>query len=195
MLRVGLTGELGSGKSTVAQMLAAHGAIVLSSDEMGRAMMQPGQAGVRPDRRTLRSAPSSTPTAPSTATPLAKLAFDSEQPSHRRAQRNHSPRRHRRAGREGRRDRTHATPCHRRRRVRAHLLHEAHARGKLALPLRLHRPRHRARRNKDRPLHPALCDPAQAMLISAMTPAAASKRSAPRSLLTSPATRSKTIAQ
>ena len=43
MLRVGLTGELGSGKSSVAQMLAAHGAVVLSSDEMGRAMMQPGQ--------------------------------------------------------------------------------------------------------------------------------------------------------
>lgn len=43
MVRVGLTGELGSGKSTVAQMLAARGAIVLSSDEMGRAMMQPGQ--------------------------------------------------------------------------------------------------------------------------------------------------------
>jgi dephospho-CoA kinase len=42
MLRVGLTGELSSGKSTVAQMLAAHGAVVLSSDEMGRAMMQPG---------------------------------------------------------------------------------------------------------------------------------------------------------
>jgi dephospho-CoA kinase len=42
MLRVGLTGELGSGKSTVAQMLARRGAIVLSSDEMGRAMMQPG---------------------------------------------------------------------------------------------------------------------------------------------------------
>ena len=44
MLRVGLTGELGSGKSTVAAMFAAHGAIVLSSDEMGRAMMQPGHA-------------------------------------------------------------------------------------------------------------------------------------------------------
>lgn len=42
MLRVGLTGELGSGKSTVARMFAAHGAIVLSSDEMGREMMQPG---------------------------------------------------------------------------------------------------------------------------------------------------------
>ncbi len=43
MLRVGLTGELGSGKSTVARLLAAHGAIVLSSDEMGRVMMQPGE--------------------------------------------------------------------------------------------------------------------------------------------------------
>jgi dephospho-CoA kinase len=43
MLRVGLTGELGSGKSTVAQMLAARGAIVFSSDEMARAMMQPGE--------------------------------------------------------------------------------------------------------------------------------------------------------
>jgi dephospho-CoA kinase len=44
MLRVGLTGDLGSGKSTVAKMLAERGAIVLSSDEMGRAMMQPGEA-------------------------------------------------------------------------------------------------------------------------------------------------------
>jgi len=43
MLRVGLTGDLGSGKSTVARMFAERGAIVLSSDEMGRAMMQPGQ--------------------------------------------------------------------------------------------------------------------------------------------------------
>lgn len=42
MLRVGLTGDLGSGKSTVAAMLVAHGAVVMSSDEMGRAMMQPG---------------------------------------------------------------------------------------------------------------------------------------------------------
>jgi dephospho-CoA kinase len=44
MLRVGLTGDLGSGKSTVARMFAQRGAVVLSSDEMGRAMMQPGQA-------------------------------------------------------------------------------------------------------------------------------------------------------
>ena len=44
MLRVGLTGDLGSGKSTVAAMFAALGAVVLSSDEMARTMMQPGQA-------------------------------------------------------------------------------------------------------------------------------------------------------
>lgn len=43
MLRIGLTGDLGSGKSTVAKMLASRGAIILSSDDMGRAMMQPGE--------------------------------------------------------------------------------------------------------------------------------------------------------
>lgn len=43
MLRVGLTGDLGSGKSTVGRMLAERGAMVLSSDEMGRELMQPGR--------------------------------------------------------------------------------------------------------------------------------------------------------
>jgi len=43
MLRVGLTGDLGSGKSTVARMLTERGAVVFSSDEMGRALMVPGQ--------------------------------------------------------------------------------------------------------------------------------------------------------
>lgn len=43
MLRVGLTGDLGSGKSSVACLLAAHGASVFSSDEIARAMMQPGE--------------------------------------------------------------------------------------------------------------------------------------------------------
>jgi dephospho-CoA kinase len=42
MLRVGLTGNLGSGKSTVAAMLAQRGALVLSSDEIGRTLMEPG---------------------------------------------------------------------------------------------------------------------------------------------------------
>jgi dephospho-CoA kinase len=44
VLRVGLTGGLGSGKSTVAAMLAAHGAYVLSADDLARSLMQPGQA-------------------------------------------------------------------------------------------------------------------------------------------------------
>jgi dephospho-CoA kinase len=44
MLRVGLTGDLGSGKSTVAAMLAVRGAVVLSSDETARAMMQRGES-------------------------------------------------------------------------------------------------------------------------------------------------------
>jgi dephospho-CoA kinase len=44
MLRVGLTGGLGSGKTTAARMFAAHGAYVFSADEIGRDMMQPGRA-------------------------------------------------------------------------------------------------------------------------------------------------------
>ncbi|MEO6910694.1 MAG: dephospho-CoA kinase [Edaphobacter sp.] len=44
MLRVGLTGGLGSGKSTAAKLFAAHGAQVLQSDETGRQLMEPGQA-------------------------------------------------------------------------------------------------------------------------------------------------------
>jgi dephospho-CoA kinase len=44
MLRVGLTGGLGSGKSTVAAMLREQGAEVIESDELGRALMEPGQS-------------------------------------------------------------------------------------------------------------------------------------------------------
>jgi len=43
MLRVGLTGGLGSGKSTVAAWLREFGAEVIESDELGRTLMQPGQ--------------------------------------------------------------------------------------------------------------------------------------------------------
>jgi dephospho-CoA kinase len=44
MLRVGLTGGLGSGKTTAAQMFAAKGAHVFSADEIARELMQPGEA-------------------------------------------------------------------------------------------------------------------------------------------------------
>jgi dephospho-CoA kinase len=43
MLRVGLTGGLASGKSTVAGYLRALGAEVIEADELGRALMEPGQ--------------------------------------------------------------------------------------------------------------------------------------------------------
>ena len=44
MLRVGLTGGLGSGKSTVGEYLRALGAAVIEADELGRVLMQPGQS-------------------------------------------------------------------------------------------------------------------------------------------------------
>lgn len=43
MLRVGLTGSLGSGKSTAAKIFAALGAHVFSADEIARALMQSGE--------------------------------------------------------------------------------------------------------------------------------------------------------
>jgi dephospho-CoA kinase len=43
MLRVGLTGGLGSGKSTVAAALRELGAEVIEADELGRELMEPGQ--------------------------------------------------------------------------------------------------------------------------------------------------------
>jgi dephospho-CoA kinase len=75
MLRVGLTGGLGSGKSTAARLFAALGAHVLQSDTIGRELMEPGQtvyaaivhhfssSVVQPDGRLDRVA-------------LAKIAFD-----------------------------------------------------------------------------------------------------------------------
>jgi len=43
MLRVGLTGSLGSGKTTVAAILRERGLRVLEADAIARAMMEPGQ--------------------------------------------------------------------------------------------------------------------------------------------------------
>ena len=47
MLRVGLTGGLGSGKTTVAAIFRELGAQVMEADEIARAMMQPGKAVYR----------------------------------------------------------------------------------------------------------------------------------------------------
>jgi len=42
MISVGLTGGIGCGKSTVAALFAALGAVTVNADEIGRKMMQPG---------------------------------------------------------------------------------------------------------------------------------------------------------
>ena len=44
MLKVGLTGAIGSGKSTVAKMFASLGAHVADADTMARELLQPGQS-------------------------------------------------------------------------------------------------------------------------------------------------------
>jgi dephospho-CoA kinase len=41
-VRVGLTGGIGSGKSTVASMLARNGAVVVDADEIARRIVEPG---------------------------------------------------------------------------------------------------------------------------------------------------------
>ena len=46
MLRLGLTGGIGSGKSTVATRLSEHGALVIDSDVLAREVVEPGTAGL-----------------------------------------------------------------------------------------------------------------------------------------------------
>ena len=43
MRLVGLTGGIGSGKSTVAALLRAKGAIVVDADEVARSVVEPGE--------------------------------------------------------------------------------------------------------------------------------------------------------
>ena len=46
MLRVGLTGGIGSGKSEVARRLAAHGAVIIDADVAAREVVAPGTPGL-----------------------------------------------------------------------------------------------------------------------------------------------------
>jgi dephospho-CoA kinase len=45
-LRIGLTGGIGSGKSSVARRLAAHGALVVDTDALAHALTAPGGAAI-----------------------------------------------------------------------------------------------------------------------------------------------------
>jgi dephospho-CoA kinase len=46
VLRVGLTGGIGSGKSEVSRRLAAHGAVVIDADAIAREVVEPGTPGL-----------------------------------------------------------------------------------------------------------------------------------------------------
>ncbi|SDE98576.1 dephospho-CoA kinase [Blastococcus fimeti] len=46
MLRIGLTGGIGSGKSTVSALLAARGAVVIDADRIAREVVAPGTPGL-----------------------------------------------------------------------------------------------------------------------------------------------------
>ncbi|WP_419864244.1 dephospho-CoA kinase [Candidatus Poriferisodalis sp.] len=48
MLIVGLTGGIGAGKSTVAELLASHGAAIVDVDALGREIIAPGGTAVEP---------------------------------------------------------------------------------------------------------------------------------------------------
>ncbi len=48
MLRVGLTGGIGSGKSEVSRRLAARGAVLIDADVAARQVVVPGSPGLRP---------------------------------------------------------------------------------------------------------------------------------------------------
>jgi dephospho-CoA kinase len=47
VIRVGLTGGIGSGKSEVARLLAGHGAVVVDADALAREAVAPGTPGLR----------------------------------------------------------------------------------------------------------------------------------------------------
>jgi dephospho-CoA kinase len=46
MLRLGLTGGIGSGKSEVARLLSSYGAVLIDSDRIAREVVEPGTPGL-----------------------------------------------------------------------------------------------------------------------------------------------------
>jgi dephospho-CoA kinase len=75
MLIVGLTGGIGSGKSTAARLLADRGAVIVDVDAVGRAVIAPGgraEAGVLSEFGAEIAAPDGTIDRPS----LARVVFE-----------------------------------------------------------------------------------------------------------------------
>src|SRR3954462_14688121 len=46
MLNIGLTGGIGSGKSTVSALLAERGAVIVDADRIAREVIEPGTPGL-----------------------------------------------------------------------------------------------------------------------------------------------------
>ena len=46
MLRLGLTGGIGAGKSTVARRLVERGAVLVDADRLAREVVEPGTPGL-----------------------------------------------------------------------------------------------------------------------------------------------------
>lgn len=75
MRRIGLTGGIGSGKSTVARMLEARGAVLIDADAIARELVEPGQPALEALAREFGAGILQPDGSLSRAT-LARLAFE-----------------------------------------------------------------------------------------------------------------------
>jgi dephospho-CoA kinase len=76
-MRVGLSGGVGSGKSTVARLLAGHGAVVIDADAIAREVVEPGTPGF--DAVVARFGPDVVADGRLDRPALAKIVFADEQ--------------------------------------------------------------------------------------------------------------------
>jgi dephospho-CoA kinase len=72
---IGLTGNIGCGKSTVGALLARHGAAVQDSDQVTRRVMEPGQPAYAAIVRTWGDAILTTPGGPIDRPALGRIVF------------------------------------------------------------------------------------------------------------------------
>ena len=84
MLLVGLTGGIGSGKSTAADLLGRKGAVVVDADVAARAVVEPGKPALAALVRALRRRHPAPRRSTSIVPGLARIAFADEESAPRR---------------------------------------------------------------------------------------------------------------